>query len=228
MKAVKLVCLDLDDTLIDQNSWYKLNIALGLTNEEDQAMYDAYANGNLSYEEWMEKLAALYRERGFATKERVTATLSHYRFKEGARELVKYLKGKGYQLVLLSGSFDMVLESVADTLGITHRKANTSFRFDEHDMLQEVMSAGDELDNKLQYLKDFCVEKNPNTTCEIGAGVQWRWVELDECAAVGDGLSDLKLFQSIERGIALEDAPAAVKEAAWRVVPNLDAVNGLL
>ena len=45
MNKIKLICFDMDGTLISQNSWYKPNLALGNTAEEDQEMYDAYGRG---------------------------------------------------------------------------------------------------------------------------------------------------------------------------------------
>lgn len=37
MSAIKLICFDVDGTLITNNSWYDLNIALGVTPKEDRA-----------------------------------------------------------------------------------------------------------------------------------------------------------------------------------------------
>src|SRR3954468_15869726 len=51
MPEIKLVCFDLDKTLIKQNSWYELNLGLGMTPEEDQALLDGYTQGKFSYEE---------------------------------------------------------------------------------------------------------------------------------------------------------------------------------
>jgi hypothetical protein len=39
---LKLICFDLNKTLIKENTWYNLNLALGMTPEEDQAMLTQY------------------------------------------------------------------------------------------------------------------------------------------------------------------------------------------
>ena len=40
MNEVQLICFDLDDTLIQQNSWKQLNRSLDVTHEEDQYLYN--------------------------------------------------------------------------------------------------------------------------------------------------------------------------------------------
>ena len=51
---IKLVCFDLDNTLIAANSWERLNLALGITAEEDTAMYKQFKAGSLSYTDWLD------------------------------------------------------------------------------------------------------------------------------------------------------------------------------
>jgi len=82
--AIKLVCFDMDDTLLHQKSWYKLNLAFGVTPQEDNDMCEAYKNGTPLYEDWMRKLTEMYRARGTATKENALRALSNYTFHDGA------------------------------------------------------------------------------------------------------------------------------------------------
>ena len=44
---------------ISQNSWYKLNLALGITAEEDQKCMMLMVVVSLSYSDWMTKLSSL-------------------------------------------------------------------------------------------------------------------------------------------------------------------------
>lgn len=46
---IKLICFDLNKTLIRENTWLELNQALGMIVQEDQKLYDLYNSGKLSY-----------------------------------------------------------------------------------------------------------------------------------------------------------------------------------
>ena len=213
MPVIKLVCFDMDDTLINQNSWYKLNVALGVTAAEDQGMYDSYGKGDLSYSDWLDKLVELYQKRGLANRKNVTAALSEYAFKDGAEDLLHHLQTKHYQLALISGSFNILVDSVADALGIIHRKANTTISFDKADNLLEVNSEGDELHAKLRHLEIFCKELN---------------IDITECVCIGDGANDVEMFKRTGKGITFLDAPDHVKDVAWKVVSGLSEIKKLL
>lgn len=213
MNNVKLVCFDMNDTLISQNSWYKLNLALGVTAYEDQEMYDAYGRGDLTYGEWMERLLELYKERGLATIENISRVLSEFEFNSGAVDLVNDLKNKGYELALISGSFEVLVNQVADTLKIGMRKGNTDFVFSNENYLEGVKSGGDELYAKLGHLKTFCAN--------LG-------ISIKECACIGDGANDIELFKATGLGITFDSAPEQVKENAWRVVSDLSQIKEIL
>jgi phosphoserine phosphatase len=213
MNDIKLVCFDMDDTLINQNSWYKLNLALGVTPEEDKEMYAAYGSGSLSYSDWTESLISLYKQRGLATKTNITQALISYVFKEGAIELVNYLHHKGYEVVIISGSFDLLVSHVANALGVVHYKANTEFVLNSDDYLETLRSEGDEVHAKLRHLKGFCKE--------LG-------IPLDQCACIGDGANDIELFKYTRKGITFKDAPDPVKATAWKVVDTLSDIKQLL
>ncbi len=213
MQTTKLVCFDMDDTLIKQNSWYKLNVSLGVTPEEDKKMYEAYSKGELRYEDWLRQLVGLYKRHGKANKSNIIAVLEDYEFAEGAEDLVSHLKEQGYEIVIISGSFDFLVANVAEALGVSFKKGNTSFIFDDKDELVEVISLGDELHAKLEHLKTFCNQ--------LGIGI-------DECICIGDGANDIELFRATRRGITFQDAPTVVKSEAWKIVDTLSDIKAIL
>ena len=47
--SIKLACFDLDDTLLLQNSWVKLNTGLGISEKEDQWYYEQYHQVAITY-----------------------------------------------------------------------------------------------------------------------------------------------------------------------------------
>lgn len=47
MNNVKLIVFDLNKTLIKENSWFDLNLALGMTPEEDRYLMELYQSGKI-------------------------------------------------------------------------------------------------------------------------------------------------------------------------------------
>ena len=78
MSDIKLICFDIDGTLIEGNSWYTLNTALGVTPKEDLELHKAYSTGLITYTDWLTTLETLYRKRGKTTPEQITTALSTY------------------------------------------------------------------------------------------------------------------------------------------------------
>lgn len=210
---IKLICFDMDGTLIAENSWYKLNVALGVTPEEDQEMYNSYIKGNLEYDTWIENLVSLYKERGLATKENIESVFNDILLVAGAEELVSYLRERGYEIVIITGSFDSLAKSIADKLGIRSYRANTEIVFDADGKLDGLVTKGDEIKNKPGYLKEICDELE---------------ISFEECVCIGDGVGDTELFKLPVKGIALEAAPDELKSLSWKVVNSLLDIKELL
>lgn len=214
MEDIKLVVLDVDGTLITHNSWYELNVALGITPIEDRQMYDAYSAGVITYDEWIEKLIYLYKTRGKATKAHITKVLYEgITVTEGAKEMVEALKAKGYELAVTTGSFDIVAEHVADILGIAKRKGNARFIFDENGMFITMEHDGEEKFAKVEYLKVF--------TQELG-------ISVEQCACVGDGGNDIEIFKLTQHGITFSSSDNEIRQVAWKVVDSLQDVPSVL
>lgn len=210
-QGIKLVIFDVDDTLTDASSWQRLNLAMGVTPEEDQDLYDRYHRGEFSYEEWVGKLFDIYRKHGRANRESVRKVLASYEYKPGAKELVGYLKGKGYALALISGSVDLYVNEVARDLGIELAEANHNFIFDETGSLARIVTFGRDTLSKLNHLNDFCDR--------LG-------IPPETCACVGDGANDIELFRATGRGITFRGSP--IESAAWKVVDSLSDIQAIL
>jgi phosphoserine phosphatase len=209
---IKLVCFDLDKTLIKQTSWYELNMALGITHEEDQQMLDDYEAGKFSYEEWMKKIYDLYKLRGKANLKNVTDAISRsYTFKDGAKEIISYLKERGYKVVLISGSIDILIDMVAKDLDLDMAEATHELIFDENDQLQEIRLLAADNVAKLHHLESFCRK--------LG-------LDLNQCACIGDGDNDLDMFRKTGRGITFKGSK--IEKEAWKVIESLSDLKSIL
>jgi phosphoserine phosphatase len=210
MDKIKLICFDLDETLISHSSWKRLGLALGISVEEDKELYREYKNGVTTYQEWNNKILARYQEHEEANREGITKILSKYTYREGSREIVGYLKEKGYILVLISGSIDILVDMVARDLGIPFAKANNTLVFDENDRLKNFASETDDVFAKANHLKDFCKKLN---------------IEMKECACVADGDNDIEMFRQTGHGITFKGS--IIENESWKVIDSFSDLKDI-
>lgn len=201
---VKLICFDLDETLINHTSWLRLSEGLNVTPEEDAHLLAEYKAGRISYDQWNEAVLQLYLRHGDSTRARITKILSNYSYNDGAREAVDYLKSKNYELVLISGSVDIIVDLVAKDLGFKYAKANNTFVFDEQGKLSSIHAIGDDTLGKAAHLESFCEMLN---------------VKMTECACIGDGANDIEMFRRTGHGITFKGSK--IEKDAWKVIDSL-------
>lgn len=206
----KLIVFDIDGTLIGGNSWLSLNLAVGVTKEEDFALYTAYSNGKLAYADWTTELVRLYQERGILTESVAVEALTSYTLVPGARELVSELKGKGYMTAAITGGFDITAEAIRNDLGLTYAQAVSSISFTSEDMVETIISKGEESYAKVELLEALCNE--------LG-------ITLRDCICIGDGGNNIKLFDATGHGITFASSSDAVKQHAEHVVESLQHVG---
>lgn len=208
---MKAVCFDLNKTLIEENSWRDLNIGLGVRPEEDDMLMDWGDRGIISDAQGQQILLKLYQSSRKHSKNNILKILSDYNYKLGAKELVEYLKKKGYVLFLVSGSMDILVEKVADELGIEHYGANNKFQFDDKGYLQDIVTLDNDKKAKLDQLKQLCKKTNVN---------------LEDVYCIGDGENDIELFKSTGKGITFTGSK--IENYAYKVVNNLDEIKDFL
>lgn len=211
MGNIKLVCFDLNKTLIHENSWLDLNRALGVTDEEDELFLRLYDEGIITYIEWTDLLTRIYKQRGKANRQNAVNALHNYTYVDGAKEIVTYLQNKGYQIALISGSIDILVGRVAAELGITLFEANHRFVFDANDQLKEIVTYGQDDLAKVNHLEHFC---------------QTIGIRLTECVCVGDGDNDLELFRRTGHGITFTGSKIA--EEAEYTINSLSDLRNIL
>ncbi|HEV7701854.1 MAG TPA: HAD-IB family phosphatase [Candidatus Paceibacterota bacterium] len=206
---IKLICFDLDDTLLTYKSWRILNRALGIPEEDDIQMWNDYNEGKISYGTWNNKILYRYLQHIDATREGITKIASRYTYANGVRETIDYLKEKGYNIVLISGSFDIFVSIIAKDLDIKFFKANNTFIFDDKGRLQAIHDNGDDKLAKVRYLESFCEMLN---------------VTIDQCACIGDGANDIELFKKTGHGITFKGSN--IESDAWKVIALLLTTMG--
>lgn len=210
-RRIKLICFDLNKTLIKENSWLQLNLAMGVTEEEDQELLGRYEKGQISYEQWQQNLSKIYLERGRATRKNILEALNNYKYLAGAEEIIKYLKSKEYEIALISGSIDLLVERIGNELQINLYEAHNRLNFDKDGKFIEIVCEGDDSDFKLAALRRFCVHLD---------------IDIKHAVVVGDGDNDLKMFEETGLGITFEGS--AIEKYAWRVIDRLSDIKMIL
>lgn len=208
---VQLVCFDLDSTLIHGGSWKNMNMALGMTEQEDQDLYDAYHRGEITYAAWNDAIVSILKARGMATRERVEQALCDYTYTQGAQDVVHYLREKGYALALVSGGIDILVNRVGAELGIPHVRYCSQALFDRDGMLRDIEAMGDEHHAKARHLEHVCSQLA---------------IPVSECACVGDGANDKELFLMTKKGITFRGSP--LEKDAWKVIDALEEIRAIL
>ena len=109
----KLICFDLDGTIIDETIflWQTIHEQLGTDKESrKKAIEDFYAE-RITYAEWAEHDIKCWKKVG-ADKKKLMDAIKPLRLMHGTRETLEELKKKGYKLAIVSGSVDFALEYV--------------------------------------------------------------------------------------------------------------------
>jgi|CXWL01.1.fsa_nt_gi phosphoserine phosphatase len=211
---IKAVVLDMDGTVLPANSWQELHRSCGLLEAEDQVMLRWYSEGAISYGQWTDLIASVYRARGMATRDAVLAAFDRCAVDPSAEELVAEIQRRGLRLILLSGGVDDLVDRVADHLGIEERFANHRIAYGADGWFAGFEIQGDDAQFKVARLMAFCK----------------RHAFLPhECMCVGDGCNDRLIFELTGRGV-LYCPPGRVPPDVpfWRRVENLRDVVMIL
>jgi phosphoserine phosphatase len=208
---LKLVCFDLNKTLIKENTWLDLNLAMGMTKEEDDELMRLYNESKITYEESQSMLENFYKSRGNGNKVKIVESISKYHYAKGAIEIINYLKSKGYKIALVTGSIDLLVKMVASELGIEMYSAHNKLQFDKNGNFVKIICDGDDKDFKLLQLEKFCNKEN---------------ILIEQSVCVGDGDNDLRMFTKSKHGITFKGSK--IEDQSWKVINNLSDLQKIL
>jgi HAD superfamily phosphoserine phosphatase-like hydrolase len=113
---VELVAFDVDGTLVEHQGglviWQVLNRRWGPGGMVDGQRWRDFQEGRLSYADWVRLDVEGWRDGG-ATREEVLATIRReLRLVDGAERVVHGLVARGYVVCVVSGTLDIVLETL--------------------------------------------------------------------------------------------------------------------
>ncbi len=210
---VKIVLLDFDDTCTHgENSWIKLNQAMGVSPEIDLALFNAHYNGLLSYRHWVKTLEWHYKTNNNHSKDKMRAIYNELEFVSGLSETTQALKDKGLTVGILSASLDVIVEQTKDHFGVDFVYSCNMARFDENGLLTEMdcVEGKSDVDMKLNLLYKIQRENK---------------VKLHQIACLGDGFNERHIFEATQKGITFPGSK--LETMAWRVIDNISELPSL-
>lgn len=207
--AKKLVVMDVDSTLIQQEVIELLGAKAGVQDEITKITESAM-RGELDFEASLRARVSLLSGLPESALKEVQSQIT---FTPGARTLVRTLNRLGHHIALVSGGFEPVIAPLVAELGIDHMRAN-NLEIRDGKLTGEIIGPIIDRAGKATALREFAAEHN---------------IELDQTIAIGDGANDLDMIAIAGLGIAFNAKPA-VRAAADSSVsaPYLDSVLYLM
>ena len=202
---IKLVVFDLDNVIIDGEGIDEIG---KLVNIEDQiaAITEQAMQGEIDFETSIKKRVELLKG---ASTEDIKTLANDMPLMKGAEETISSLKENGFDVGIISGSFDIIADTIKEKLNVDNVFTNSLV--EENGVLTGEVTGPLVSGSKLDVLSEFIDE----------AGYS-----LDECVAVGDGANDISMIESAKYGIAF-NAKAALKETADIIVETRDLTDVL-
>lgn len=205
----RLVCFDMDSTLIQTEVIDELAIKAGV-GDEVMAITEAAMRGEIDFNESFVQRVALLKGLDESVMKDIAENLP---ITEGAERLFKTLKKYGYKTAILSGGFNYFGHYLKSKLDIDYVFAN------ELEIENGILTGkhrGEIVDGqkKAELLKLLAFKED---------------IHLDQVIAVGDGSNDLPMLQLAGLGIAFHAKPK-VKASAKNHISTigLDAILYLL
>lgn len=209
MPKYKLVCFDVDGTLIDnvKFSWQVFHDYFQTDKHKREDAKNKFFNGHITYKEWAEHDINLWRECRAKKNDFFTA-ISHLKLMPGAMETLKELKKHGIKLAIISGSLNILLEKfIPDYNDFFDDVFISRIFFDESGDISRIDATEYDMEGKARALKMVAEREG---------------LDLKECAFVGDYLNDINIIQDAGLGIAFNSDDEELKKVADVVIDKKD------
>ena len=213
MSKYKLVCFDVDGTLVDfppnepKFSWQIFHDYFETDLETRQKSKKAFFDGNISYLEWAQHDIGLWKAKG-AKKQDFLNALEKLKLMNGAMETLQELKKNNIKLAIISGSMNILLEKFIPNYNDFFDDVFLSrIYFDEEGNIAKIEPTEFDMIRKAEALKQIARREK---------------IDLKECVFIGDYLNDIKVMQESGLGIAFNTNEEELKKVADVVIDKKD------
>jgi phosphoserine phosphatase len=202
----RLVCFDMDSTLIEQEVIDELAIEAGV-GAQVAAITERAMQGELDFGQSFAARLALLRGMDASVLEKIAQRLT---LTEGAPQLIATLKSLGYRTAILSGGFSYFAEHLQRRLGIDEVHANT-LDIQDGKVTGQVVGRIVDGQRKAELLRELAEREG---------------IQLAQTIAVGDGANDLPMLSIAGLGIAFRAKPL-VRQNANQAISSV-GLDGIL
>ena len=206
-KSKRIVMLDMDSTLIEQEVINLLGLAAGKS-LEIEAITDKAMAGDLDFKTALIERVSLLKGLDHNILSQVRDQIS---LTKGAKKLVDELHQQGHKVGVVSGGFIEVIEPILKSLGIDFYRAN-KLKIQDGVLTGEIDGPLIDSHAKRMALEEFADQEQ---------------VQLEQTVAIGDGANDLEMIKAAGLGIAFNAKPK-VAAAADTTISNQDLSTVLL
>ena len=193
---IKLVVFDLDNVLIDGETIDEIAKIKGIEKEISDITLQAM-QGKIPFEtsirQRVKKLEGI-------TLEQIDEAMENISLNPGALETAEELKKQGYDLAIITGSFDVIAQKIKEKLNADYAFYNTLEAQDGK--LTGEVSGPLITQDKIDVLRQL--------VNELG-------ITLDECMAIGDGANDVEMIKNAKIGIAYNAKPILKEHADYEI-----------
>jgi HAD superfamily PSPase-like hydrolase len=213
MEKIKLVCFDVDGTLVEGTSWWILTKNLGCSVEDTINTFGQATKGEISFAEAERIFTKRYQNSGNANKTFIEKLFQKIEIKNKTKDIISYLKEKGYIIYLISGAIDMYVGAIAKKIGVDGFYANSSLEFDEKGVLKKINYRENQGEVKVEQLQEL---------------IKKLGISTEQVVFVGDSENDIEAFKFTKHGIAINSANEELKKVSWRVINSLLDIKNIL
>ena len=206
LRTHKMVCFDMDSTLIEQEVIVELGKVAGV-GEQVASITEAAMRGEIDFDESFAKRVALLKGVPTSVLDEICERLT---LSVGARSTISAFKTLGYHTVLVSGGFTYFARYIAEQLGIDEVHAN-------HLDIEDGIVTGHVQTPILNGAKKATI---------VAQAAERLGLDMAEVVCVGDGANDLPMMALADLGVAYKAKP--IVQARADAAVNVTGLEGVL
>ncbi|OLF38899.1 MULTISPECIES: phosphoserine phosphatase SerB [unclassified Psychrobacter] len=206
LRTHKLVCFDMDSTLIEQEVIVELAKTAGI-GEQVETITEAAMRGEIDFDESFVQRVSLLEGISTTVLDDICARLT---LSTGARTTVSAFKALGYHTVLVSGGFTYFARYIAEQLGIDEVHANNL----------------DIEDGEVTGHVQLPIVNGAKKASIVAHIAERMGLDMSQVVCVGDGANDLPMMANADLGVAYH-AKSIVQARADAAV-NVTGLEGVL
>jgi phosphoserine phosphatase len=210
----KIICFDVNGTLVEENSWEIFTQGDKLIEKEIEEIFKEYYSRNKSIDDAWNELVTLLKKTGRANKNFISnCGNSATTYKDGAKEIIEYLKEKGYKIYLISCSIDIHLKRMVEDLRIDGFYAGSHLMFDDL--------------GELEMISSECVKGKEYKKDKLNELAEKENINIEDIIFVGDGDNDIGVFEMTKHGIAIGENEKLLN-CSWKQIKSLKEIKNIL